>query len=186
MDNQTPDPWSHAIAVQTLRDMQEKPVEMEPDAPTRAALAEALGISAIRKLRLSGRLIAADRADWRFEGQLGATVVQSCVVTLDPVTTRLDEPINRYFAADWDEPEAGSEMEMPSDDSIEALGREIDLGRIMAEALALALPAYPRSDTAQSGDIQVTEPGQTPMTDDEAKPFAGLKSLLSGKTEPDP
>ena len=35
---------------------------------------------------------------------------------------------------------------MPEDDTIEKLGREIDLAAVMIEALSLALPLYPRAD----------------------------------------
>ena len=47
----------------------------------------------------------------------------------------------------------------------------------MEEALVLALPDWPRAEGVEPVDLTVTEPGVTPMTDDDAKPFAGLKSL---------
>ncbi|RMD88409.1 MAG: DUF177 domain-containing protein, partial [Alphaproteobacteria bacterium] len=50
--------------------------DLRPDAAERAQLARALGLSALRKLRLSGRLVAQGAADWLLEGELGATVVQ--------------------------------------------------------------------------------------------------------------
>jgi len=47
----------------------------------------------------------------------------------------------------------------------------------MTEALVLALPAFPRAPDAAPGDASVTEPGTAPMTDDAARPFAGLEAL---------
>ena len=47
----------------------------------------------------------------------------------------------------------------------------------MIEALALALPPFPRLEGAELGNIAVTERGITPMSDDDAKPFAGLGDL---------
>jgi len=47
----------------------------------------------------------------------------------------------------------------------------------MAEALALALPLYPRAPDADLGEAVFTTPGQAPMTHEAAKPFAGLADL---------
>lgn len=151
-------------------------VEIAPDAAARGRIAADLGLLELRKLRLAGRLAPLGRRDWRFEGQLGATVVQSCVVSLAPVVTRIDETVLRSFVADWQPPE-GDEVELPEDVDTEPLGAEIDLGAMMVEALALALPAWPRAPGADLDQAVFTEPGLAPMTDDDAKPFAGLAAL---------
>ena len=150
--------------------------ELTPTPEERAAVAEALGIRGLRKLRFSGVLAPQGRSDWRLEADLGATVVQDCVVTLEPVATRIDEEVARLYLADWREPE-GEEVEMPEDDSVEPLPASLDLVQVMLEALALALPPYPRADGVEPVEMSVTEPGKQPMTDDEARPFAGLKAL---------
>ncbi len=150
---------------------------LAPGAETRAALADRLGITAIRKLTFKGEIAPQCGTDLRLEATLGATVVQPCVVTLDPVTTRIDEPVTRTYLAEMPEPPAGDEIEMPEDDSAEPMPREIDLAEIMAEALALALPPWPRADGAPPVEVSVTEPGKMPMSDDDAKPFAALKAL---------
>ena len=155
----------------------EKAFSIEPDAEARKALAEALDISAIKKLRFAGTLSPVGKQDWRLEAELGATVVQPCVVTLAPVTTRIDTTVARRFMANWSEPEAGSEVEIPEDDTMEPLGAAIDLGAVMAEELALALPDYPRAEGAELGEAIFTEPSAEPMTDEAAKPFAGLAKL---------
>jgi uncharacterized metal-binding protein YceD (DUF177 family) len=155
---------------------------IEPDADERAALAAELGLSALRKLRFAGEMRPRGKRDWDLDGHLGATVVQPCVVTLDPVTTRIDEEVARRFRADMPEPPAGAEIEMPEDDSLEPLPETVDLGRVMAEALALAIPPYPRAGDSALGEAVFTEPGQAPMSDAEARPFAGL-AALRGKPE---
>ena len=48
---------------------------------------------------------------------------------------------------------------------------------VLAEALALALPDYPRGDEEVIGEQVFTEPGKEAMTDEDAKPFAGLAAL---------
>lgn len=158
---------------------------LEPDATALETLRAELDLIGLRKLRFTGRLDPAGGRDWRLTGQLGATVVQPCTVTLAPVTTRVEEPVERLYLAHWSEPEAGTEIETPQDDA-EPLPREIDLAGVMAEALALALPLYPRAEDADFDGAQVTEAGQKPMADEDAKPFAGLAALrdrMGGDTD---
>jgi uncharacterized metal-binding protein YceD (DUF177 family) len=161
-------------------------VALEPDAEAREAAAAELGLLALRKLRLTGELVPEGREDWRLDARLGATVVQPCVVTLAPVTTRIDVDITRHYSADFVEPEA-DEAEMPEDDTTEPLPERLDLSAVMLEALALALPDYPRAEGAELAERQFAGPGVAPMTDEDAKPLAGLAALRDRlKPEEDP
>lgn len=148
----------------------------EPDGEYRAALARDLGLIALRKLSLSGRVLPQGDADWRLDARLGATVVQPSVATLDPVTTRIDEPITRRYLAEPPALPDGDEFEMP-DDEIEPAPSALDLGAILAEALALSLPDFPREEDEEEVTVSVAGPGVEPMTDEDAKPFAALKNL---------
>ena len=150
--------------------------DLVPSANERRAIAEALGITGIKKLRFSGQLSPQDRKDWVLSAQLGATVVQACVVTLDPVTTRIDEDLRRSYVDDIPAIEA-SEIEMLVDETVEDLPETLDIAQVMIEALSLALPTYPRTTDADLANTVFTEPGVTPMSDDDAKPFAGLGAL---------
>ena len=154
-------------------------VRIEPDQAELDAMAATLGLSALRKVRLEGELRPRGKRDWDLEAHLGATVVQPCVVTLAPVTTRIEERVERRFRADLPEPPPGAEVEMPEDDALEPLPETLDLARVLTEALALAVPEYPRADGASLGEAAFTAPGQKPMTDAEAKPFARLAELKS-------
>ncbi len=165
--------------VAKLRQSGETRFDLAPEKAARDALAATLGIEAIRKLRFAGALIPQGRNSWRLEADLGATAIQSCVVTLEPVTTRIDTTVTRRFvpSAQIGEFEAGSETEMPDDDTLEPLGEVIDIAAVMAEALALALPAYPRKDGEDLGEAVFAEDGVAPLTDDDLRPFAGLSAL---------
>ncbi len=147
-----------------------------PTADDRRAIAAALGIVGIKKLRFAGALAPQGRKDWTLTADLGATVVQECVVTLAPVTTRIDEGVIRSYVADL-EPIEAAEVEMLTDETIENLPEMLDLAQVMIEALSLALPTYPRSAGAALDATVFAEPGITPMSGDDARPFAGLKSL---------
>lgn len=150
-----------------------------PDAAERAGIAAALGLEALRKFRFVGRLTPLGQRDWELVADLGATVVQSCVVTLDPVRTRIDERVERRFLACMPEP-SGDEVEMPEDENAEALGDAIDIGLVAVEALVLALPAFPRADAAALGDagvLRAAPPGLEPLDDTPQRPFAKLAEL---------
>ena len=155
------------------------PFEIRPDAPERAALADRLGLSALKKLRFTGEIAPAGARGWALKGMLGATVVQPCVVTLEPVTTRIDEEVERLFvpAEQLEMGADGSETEMPEDTSIEALGAVISAYDTMVESLSLAVPQYPRADGVDLGEAGFAEDGVAPMTDGDTKPFAGLAAL---------
>lgn len=144
--------------------------DLTPDTPAREALARRLDLSGLPRLRFSGEIRAVDNDGWAVTGRLTAQVIQPCVVTLAPVRTALDEPVERVFSPHVAIPE-GDEVEMP-DDAHEALGQFIDLDAIMAEELALALPLYPR---AAGASLSGPEPDQD---DGLRKPFAGLADLL--------
>lgn len=151
---------------------------LRPEKPVLDALARDLGLSALRKLRFEGEIRSFDKADWILSGHLGATVVQPCVVTLEPVTTRVEVDVERRYLADMPVPEEeDAEVEMHDDENAEPLGSHIDPMLVMQEALALAVPLYPRADGAELPETVFTEPGKAAMTDEEARPFAGLAGL---------
>ena len=167
------------LRVASLRQSAASPVRLAPGPEARAALAAELGAVSVRKLRFEGILKPRGKAGWRLEATLGATVVQSCIVTLDPVTTRIDVDVVRNFVPEdqFEEPEPGSEVEVPEADTTEPLGDEIDLQAVMTEALSLAMPTYPRKPGVDLGAAQFTEEGVTPLQDEDTKPFAGLAAL---------
>ncbi len=143
-------------------------------------IAEELGLLSLRKFSFSGTLTPVGKSDWHLSAQLGATAVQSCVVTLEPVNTRIDEQVKRSFLRSFPDFEAGSELEMPVDETAEIMSDIIDPGVVMVEALALALPQFPRTADAELENANFTAPGKPAMTDADARPFAHLKSLRDG------
>ncbi|MFP7673034.1 YceD family protein [Marivita sp. S0852] len=153
--------------------------ELRPDAAECAKIAERLGVSALKKLRFAGEIAPAGGESWALSAQLGATVVQPCVVTLDPVTTRIDETVERLYmpAEFFDEIEDGAETEMPEDTNAEPLGSVISAYDVMIESLLLSLPQYPRVPGVDLGEAVFAQDGVTPLKDEDTKPFAGLAAL---------
>lgn len=169
------------LRVADLSQNSETPFDLRPNAAELALIAEDMGLLGLRKLSFQGAVRALGNADWALNGKLGATIVQPCVVTLDPVTTRIDVPVRRQYikAIEFsDEPE----VEIPEDDAVEPLGAVIDPAHVMLEALGLAIPLYPRKDGVHLDNAVFTEPGTAPMTDEDARPFAGLAALRDTST----
>ncbi len=152
--------------------------EITPNESELAILASELGLLGLRKLRFKGSLEPEGTTDWALTAQFGATVVQPCVVTLQPVTTRIEERVKRRFLRDWPTAEElGEDVEMPDDETIDALEETINLKEIMAEVLALSLPPYPRVQDAKVENTRAAPPGTAPLDDDAVKPFAALAGL---------
>ena len=174
----TPKPaFSHPFRVADLAGRKPTRFALAPSAEDRTAIAAELGLLKLPELTFTGELRPVGRGDWHLTGQLSARVVQACVVTLAPVTTGITEDVTRRYLAELPEPE-GDEVEMPEDDTIEPLPAIIDVGQVMVESLALALPLYPRAPDAELGEVQVTEAGKTALRDEDLRPFANLAELM--------
>lgn len=150
---------------------------LAPDAADRAGIAASLDLIDLPELVFEGEIAPAGRADFTLTGHLRARAVQACIVTLAPVPAVLDERITRRFVADYEVPE-GEEVEMPEDDSTEPLPEVIDLAEILREAMALALPLYPRAAGAELGEAVFAADGTEPLRDQDLRPFAGLAALV--------
>lgn len=173
MTAKTPTP--QLLRVAHLNPRQPTGFALRPGDEARQAIAAELGISGLPKLRFDGEIRAEGGEGWRLAGRLVARVIQPCVVTLAPVRTRLDEAVTRRFSPHLGTPE-GDDVEMP-DETLEPLGQFIDLHAVMIEALALALPEYPR---AHGASLPTAVAGAEPdETDGETRrPFAGLDQLI--------
>ncbi|MEP2715755.1 DUF177 domain-containing protein [Pseudophaeobacter sp.] len=167
---------STALRVSELPQNRATSFDLRPDAKTLETLADELNIKGLRKLRFTGTVSTKGRRDWQLSATLGATVLQDCVVTLEPVSTRIDEKVERFFVSDFSEPD-DPEVEMDADERIEPLEDTIDPSVVMIEALSLLIPTYPRKEGAELGESIYSQAGVAPMKDEDTKPFAGLAAL---------
>ena len=146
------------------------------DAADRSAIAGQLGITAVEKLEV--RLHAVRfKGGMRVTGRLVATTVQPSVVSLEPVTQEIAEPIERVFLPGGEKAYAGpADAEIFVDIDGEDVpdhfeGNEADLSALIIETLALAIDPYPRQPGELLGELR--DDGDT----DSDLPFAGLKIL---------
>lgn len=165
--------FARVLALRQLRDLEAFDFDIAPTPTELPAIARLLGTQAVRKLRFEGRLTPLPGGGWQLDGRLGATVIQTCVVSLDPVTTRIDQPVRRAWLPQGAALAAEITVSPDEDDEIEPLGDRIDLGLVAIEALALALPPYPRKPGATftaAGGVEAPDAA-------EPRPFAALAAL---------
>lgn len=167
---------STALRVSELPQNRPTVFDLRPDAKTLETLADELNIKGLRKLRFTGSISTKGRRDWQLSATLGVSVLQDCVVTLEPMTTRIDEKVERFFVSDFSEPD-DPEVEMSADERVETLEDTIDPFAVMTEALALLITPYPRKEGAELGAAVYSQPGVAPLQDEDTKPFAGLAAL---------
>ncbi|MEN0075520.1 MAG: DUF177 domain-containing protein [Paracraurococcus sp.] len=111
----------------------------------REALARRFGILGIDALEVRFRLEPEADGAIRAAGHLEASLVQECVVTLDPVSQRVVEDFALRLL-----PAGRAAADGPEDlDEIETVQDVADLGEVAAEQLALAIDPYPRAPGAE-------------------------------------
>ncbi|MDF7776070.1 DUF177 domain-containing protein [Sphingomonas sp. AOB5] len=163
----------------------ESSLTVTADAAERAALAERFDLQAIDSLQASYKL-RSEAGGVRATGHLSAKVVQSCVVTGDPVPAAVDEDFDIRFLPEGSSSDS-DEVELSEDecDTVFFTGGAIDLGEAAAETLALALDPFPRSpaagETLKTAGV-ISEDEAEALKAKESSPFgalAGLKDQLS-------
>lgn len=178
-DHPTPDDMDRILRLAGRPANAPTDISYRPDRTLVDGIRDDLDLRALSKPSLSARLTPSGRDGWDLTGRFGASVTQPCAVTGVPVKTRIDGTFQRRYRRNIDEPDPGSETEMPEDDTLEPLAATVDLGAILAEEIALALPLFPRAPDAELGEAVFTEPGKAPMKDEDTRPFAGLAGLRS-------
>lgn len=145
--------------------------KVEATVEERAALAADFGLEAIHSLTGSFALTGSPRRV-RVTGRVDAAITQTCVVTLEPFDSVVEEVVEAEFA----DPDLAARLAGEQEEPPEPMeGSSIDLGRLTAEFLALGLDPYPRKPgTAFSFETE---------GDADASPFAALGRLRDGQKD---
>jgi len=144
----------------------------------RAALARRFGLLGLDLLAATLRLESGGGAGLlRLDGHLSAEVTQACVVTLEPVASRVEEDFSLLFSVEGGPASATARevvVDPEAEEPPEALGPGgLDLGEAVAQQLALALNSYPRAPGAALSEAETPEND----TDAPAGPFGVLEAL---------
>ena len=145
----------------------------------REAITSALDLVDCR--RLSSRFTLQPLAGGRFrlEGDVGASVTQTCGITLEPVEEEVAEPFALEFwpAASIPEDARETEIDPFAEDAPEPIvDGVLDVGRIVFEHLAQGINPFPRKAGAELERRQA-DGGAAPL---EESPFAALARLKGG------
>jgi hypothetical protein len=154
-----------------------KAFRFEATEAERRAIAARLGLPGIDRLEASFTMIPQGNGA-RARGRFEATIVQHCVVTLEPVTNRVEGEINQVYTAETGKPaDAELVFDALAEEPPEPLiGGAAELGELVVEHLALALDPYPRVPGAQA-DLP-REGAGVPET-----PFAKLRGAKFSATK---
>lgn len=177
-----PDPWRAPMTVAHIPDTGLHR-ELEASAAERQAMADLAGVREILSAQASFDVVPKSGGRVQVTGHVRARVGQTCVVTLDPMESEIDEEVDLIFAPEAevrrlaDLIEEGQDGEEPPEvaDPPEAIVNGIiDLGRIATDALFLAIDPYPRKPG-------VVFEAEVTALDPEDHPFAALKALQDNK-----
>jgi len=152
--------FSRPIRTDQLNGRREFDIEAQDE--ERQRLAARMNVSCIDWLRAhialapwKGRVSGASVTGVIVTGHLEAQIIQPCSVTLDPVIERIEEDIKYKYINELNKiPELKSKDEVILDFEQEEppenlIGGQVDVGEIVAEALALAINPYPRGQGVQ-------------------------------------
>lgn len=141
-----------------------------------AALAERFGLPAIHTLKAELKISRWRGEGLKFKGHLKADIDQECVVSLEVFQSVLEDRFESYFLPAGST--AGADAEMIEESDAEPFENGIiDMGEVVAEAMALAIDPYPKKAGVTFADRL------EPESEAEASrnPFAGLSRLKEGK-----
>lgn len=134
-----------------------EPFRIEADAAERAALARRFDLVDLPSLEAEGTIVVFDHGRRaRVEGVIRARVVQTCVVTLEPVPATVEDTFVRTYTSAPTRPSAAdleTIVDLDAEEPPEPLqGGAVDVGEAAAETLGLALDPYPRAPGAAVGE----------------------------------
>lgn len=174
----TTDPeFSRRVPVRELPDGG-RDFRFEATAEEREAVARRLGIAGLESLE-AHFTVTPQGGGALARGGFKAEPVQQCVVTLEPVTSRVEGEMTQRFAPEGAaEPESvETEFDVFEEDPPEPLTHgAAELGELVVEHLSLALDPYPRRPEAQADLPQEGEAVRD-------TPFAKLRGLKFSATE---
>ena len=178
-DQVAPKPaWSVPVAAAEIPETGRR-VELVADGGAREALAKLAGLAELPRLEAEFDLARHGSDGLRVAGRVSATVVQNCVVTLEPIESRIDEAIDLLFLGAAEEAASAGLQPLEADDPPETLrGGAVDLGQIATEFLLLGIDPYPRKPGAVFD--------APPAGDPSSHPFAALAALKKDSDPKDP
>lgn len=154
-------------------------VKLAADAEELKALADFWNVRSVDALSAILTVSRWKKDGVRVKGEVHAELTQSCVVTLEPVASVIDERFEQIFVPECSKlarimTDASGEMVLdPEGPDLpeEFSGDEIDAGQAVCECVALAIDPYPRKEGV-AFDAHIEDDAKE---DKKQSPFAVLK-----------
>ncbi len=181
MTDISPPEFSRRIPVDSLsRGEKAFETEIEADDKERHDLAWRFDLISLDSMKAKIRLVLQKNNVIHLFGELEATVIQPCVLSMKPVQSHIEATFERIFTTAEPEPEA-EETEIKIDaNTIDPPDRLIDgaveIGECTAEQLALELPPFPRTRGIHFDGFSSGPNGQDKQQDD-SNPFSKLAEI---------
>jgi uncharacterized metal-binding protein YceD (DUF177 family) len=170
-------PLSRIVRIDAVRDGEERLIAVNP--AERAAIAALLDLARLDQLLFACRFQRRGEGRLLVQGTLEASVTQTCVVSLEPIASKLQvaveiefwpAPLVEQLIASADETASHGMVDWP-----EPIAEgKIDLGPVIYETLATALDPYPRREGAS---FEWSNAGEDGSTEQAVNPFAALAQL---------
>jgi uncharacterized metal-binding protein YceD (DUF177 family) len=163
--------WSFPLAVADLPP-EGATVKLVPGEKERTALAHHVGVLAVPALVADMKATPDGKGGVMVEGDLAATVRQTCVVSLEPFDNAVNEHIELRFLSEPAAASLATENDADERDPADVIRSGIvDLGALVTEFLALGINPYPRRPGA------LFAPPAAATEDEASSPFAALAKL---------
>src|SRR5689334_6617837 len=171
--------WSLPVTVAAVPETGQR-LDLVADGAARDAIARMAGLAALPRLKAGFDLTRHGADGLRAVGRVSATVVQNCVVTLEPIESEIEEAVDLVFLPDVAAPAEAVDLHaFDTDEPPEAIRNGvIDLGAVATAFLLLGLDTYPR----KSGVVFQAPPAGDPVS----HPFEALAALKKGDAPKDP
>jgi uncharacterized metal-binding protein YceD (DUF177 family) len=152
-------------------------VSLRPDAAARAALAERFALLAVDAFTAELTVRRRPEGGWiEVAGLVTAAVVQTCVVTMEPVAATVEAEVVELFDDSGEIDAAEIDLDPMAETPEPVSGDSLDIGEIAAQSFGLALDPYPRA--ADAGPVEISTDA---VGSDGGSPFAKL-AALQGRT----
>jgi hypothetical protein len=173
-----PSPWHFPVVAEDIAETGHH-FDLVADEGVRAAVARLAGLRALPRLEANFDVTRRAAGGVHVAGRVLATVGQNCVVTLEPLTSEIDEAVDLDFGPQRPPlPEQAATKARPRDVEWNApeplIGGVVDLGALATEFLVLGINPYPRKPGAVFAAPQDSKV--------DAGPFAVLGRLTKGQS----
>ncbi len=178
LSNLLPTPeFSRPITVESVK-IGKSERDIEATAKEREKLAERFNLLTLDRLSAHVRIIRKGQGDSiriSVSGHLAAKVSQSCVITLEPISSDIQADFDTVFDSDAADLTTDYDLDPENEDMPEEIvDGVVDLGELVAQILAIEIDPFPRKDGIDSTEITLES------TDSGENPFSVLEKLKSG------